>query len=61
MLDQNCMGVKVGTPLKEYFDGVLALDDNADDGGKTAEAKATAGQLWNLLPGVCVTFIPVLF
>jgi hypothetical protein len=53
MLDSNCMGIKVGCPIKEYLDGVLALSPETE--GADA-AKADAGQLWELLPGVYDAF-----
>ena len=53
MLDMNCMGIKVGCPIKEYLDNVLGLDP-ASPGADAA--RADAGKLWELLPGVYDAF-----
>ena len=53
MLDMNCMGIKVGCPIREYLDHVLGLDP-ASPGADAA--RADAGQLWELLPGVYDAF-----
>lgn len=53
MLDLNCMGIRVGSPVKMYLDAVLQLPPT--DPGRE-EAWGVASQLCQLLPGVMDSF-----
>ena len=49
MLDLNCMGIRVGCPIKQYIDGVNELSTDSEC---NVDAQNDLAELCNLLPGV---------